>query len=1290
MFLPASFDQALDGRYQVEHQVGAGSSGIVYRAFDLKEGRQVALKILTADQEEGSQDNSATREAELLAGLNHPGIVRIWDAGTLRDLGRPYLCMEWLEGLDLATHQRNAPLGMRQATALGVLLARALACAHDGGLLHRDIKPANILLRRRGSGGDLVPELDFEPVLIDFGVAARAGYSDRAGTLAYMSPEQARGDSAIDHRSDLYSLGATLFELLVGHPPHQGASAIATLARLATTPAARMSTFKPNLPSSLDDAIDGLLQTDPDNRPDSARTLEKSLLDSLAEASRVSWPAEEMSVRTSTSGSRLVTTLVALGFSDREGQRAAVTALRAEGAMAVPLGKDAIVAHLGVERATGGEAQVALRMGHQLAAQGAAVGVASGRARLAPGATGVHPVGEVVDRAASLARTAGPAQTISDATTSELGRGRYDFRMRSDGAAIVGERVSRPAGDRSGGAPFVGREAELAQILAAHQRALNDRSSLVVSLTGPPGIGKTRLQKEAVARIASRSDASRVLVRRSEAYGRRHVLGTAADILRGLVGVRKAARLDEAEAALVDHFGPQTLSDLSTDQRRLLAQLLADDRIPSDADSKASRDALWIAMTDLVLRVLSDESLVLVMEDLQWADSESIAWLDHLVGRSARHPLVLVACVRPHFWQDEPARFTQRGHIRIDLRPISHKAVRTIAEAMLGDRASRDSVDDIVARAGGSPLFAEELARLTAAGKPRANAPTIEAAIQASLDATPPTCRDAVARLSVFGQSCFEESLPALGLVDPPADLMQQLIGQEILVQQNASRFPETAEYLFKHALVRDVAYASLDEEHKRDLHLRAGRWLSMLGEDAATVAGHLDLGGAPQEAAKYWARAAKRALGANALSDALTMAERAMAFAETKEDAFLWASYLDQAWARMDPRAAERETAIHTMEVSAHDVASDLIARASRARYDDARGTNAEVVQALSDIRVQAEAHGLHEVVASCSAALASRAAYGGDFATAEREAERLLGSGLSDIPGAQVDAHQALAIVRQARGQVTAALEARKMAAEAARRSGLMEREAMLTTNVGFSLSTIGARQEARDALERGLLLAESIGSSGAMRHAQMNLLGWASLYGSDRRLESFLVETRAEADAAATGFWTSPDRSNLGVLFYRGVELLSSAQETNRARALVLLRTAAENYRQVGYNDLLPVALGMWAEAERLSGSLDSAEAIGREAADLLAQGAPSLLNEAPVFLTLYRVYLDLGRDQDAHAVLVRGLSPLMRRLNGLAGSQYARGFVTELRHNVEFVTAAEAAGVLPEAIHRLLTG
>lgn len=246
------------------------------------------------------------------------------------------------------------------------------------------------------------------------------------------------------------------------------------------------------------------------------------------------------------------------------------------------------------------------------------------------------------------------------------------------------------------------------------------------------------------------------------------------------------------------------------------------------------------------------------------------------------------------------------------------------------------------------------------------------------------------------------------------------------------------------------------------------------------------------------------------------------------------------------------------------------------------------------------------------------------------------------------------------------------------------------MLMTNLGFSLSSIGARREGREALESGLVLAEHIGSPGAMRHAQMNLLGWASLYGNDRKLESYLSETRAEADAAASGFWASPDRSNLGILFYRGAELLRSSLESAKRRALALLRMAANTYRDAGHLDVLPVALGMWAEAERVCGNAERAAHIGGEAATLLEQGAPSLLNEAPVFLTLYKAHVDLGDEEAAHSALAASIRPLLRRLNGLVGSRYARGFLTELPHNAELLAAADAAGLLPDSVNRLLAG
>src|SRR5690606_37139535 len=331
-------------------------------------------------------------------------------------------------------------------------------------------------------------------------------------------------------------------------------------------------------------------------------------------------------------------------------------------------------------------------------------------------------------------REARPGEVIADSTTSELGRGRFEFRLRGDGSAIAGESLSQHPGDASGGAPFVGRDAELAQILSAFGRAVSERHSVVVSVSGPPGIGKSRLQRECIAHITSGADAPRVIAQRSEAYGSRHILGAAADILRSMVDLPRGATPAQIEAAIVERLGPETMSELTSENRKLLAGLLGGAEPPSGFDPAGSRDPLWLAMTDIVTRVLSNEAVVLVAEDLQWADSESIAWIEHLLGRSSGHPLFVIACVRPSFWEVSQERFSSRDHLRIDLRPISDKAVRIIAEAVLGARATEEHIDGICSRAAGSPLFAEELARLAASGKTAQKAPTIEAAIQASLD----------------------------------------------------------------------------------------------------------------------------------------------------------------------------------------------------------------------------------------------------------------------------------------------------------------------------------------------------------------------------------------------------------------------------------------------------------------------------------------------------------------------------------------------------------------------------
>jgi hypothetical protein len=239
----------------------------------------------------------------------------------------------------------------------------------------------------------------------------------------------------------------------------------------------------------------------------------------------------------------------------------------------------------------------------------------------------------------------------------------------------------------------------------------------------------------------------------------------------------------------------------------------------------------------------------------------------------------------------------------------------------------------------------------------------------------------------------------------------------------------------------------------------------------------------------------------------------------------------------------------------------------------------------------------------------------------------------------------------------------------------------------NVGFALTTIGAKVEALSELESGIAKAQSIGSTGAVRHGRMNLLGWAATFGADARLDAALADPRARADEAASGVWVVRDRATLGVLFYRGCELLrGDAAHLPRARSL--LKTAAEAYRSTDNRDVLPVALGFWAEAERRSGHAEQAIEIAKEAATLLEGGAPSLLNEAPIYLALHDACVDVGDLRGARDAMERGVPPLLRRVQGLEGTPYARQFLTGLAHNAGLLVAAEAYGCVPEEIERIL--
>jgi len=270
---------ALLGPYEVLDALGSGGMGEVYRARDMRLGRTVALKVLPSSF---SRDEERLRrfeqEARAAGALNHPNVLSVYDVG--RQDGTPYLVSELLEGASLRVLQRGAGLPPRKALDYAVQIARGLAAAHEKGIVHRDLKPENLFITRDGRAK-----------ILDFGLAklvrpegdpGQAGASTgtnpgaRLGTVGYMSPEQVQEVPA-DHRSDIFSFGAVLYEMLTGRRAFQRNTAVETMSAILKEDPPAMSDAGRAVPAALERIVRRCLEKQPDERFYSAHDLALAL-----------------------------------------------------------------------------------------------------------------------------------------------------------------------------------------------------------------------------------------------------------------------------------------------------------------------------------------------------------------------------------------------------------------------------------------------------------------------------------------------------------------------------------------------------------------------------------------------------------------------------------------------------------------------------------------------------------------------------------------------------------------------------------------------------------------------------------------------------------------------------------------------------------------------------------------------------------------------------------------------------------------------------------------------------
>jgi eukaryotic-like serine/threonine-protein kinase len=857
--------------------------GEVFRARDSSSGEVVAVKILSGEQRQHAR--RFEQEIEMLAELRHPGIVRYVSRGVAPS-GELFLVMEWLEGQTLRDRLGRGPLTASEAVTLATRVAEALGAAHARKIVHRDLAPSNLFLV--GGAIDRVK-------VLDFGIAQRAGEAALTqggaivGTPAYMAPEQARASGVVDARADVFALGCVLFQCLTGALPFDGSTPEVVLAKILFGVAPRVSELWPEVPAALDALVAQMLANEPALRPSDGANLAAALAALGPLAHSVAALRESVAQPGAfISGERRLLAVVMLGSAAQDdglGEDALRRAAQPYGGrLELLAGGSAVVVFEAVaahQVATDRAAQAArCALALRGLAPGRALAIAMGRA------DGGGSLEEgVIDRAARLlSRAPGEPPPITlDEGSAGLLDARFDvieresrsgpwIELRGERALVQGQRtlLGRPTS-------CVGRDWELDALTGMFDESVDEGEARAALVTAAAGMGKSRLCAELVSRIRDRHGEVAIWIGRGDALRAGSTLDLLAQALRGALGIHegepRAARRDRIRARVAEHVPPGAQRRVAEFLGELVGAPL-DDADGGSAQLQSARqdpqlmsEQVRNAWLDFLQAESAARPVLLVLDDLHWGDSGTVRFIDAALRDRATLPWMVLALARPEVHEVFPELWAERPCVQeIRLKELGRKAGERLVRQVLGDSVGSDTVEHLVQQADGNPFYLEELIRAVAEGKAQILPETVLAMVEARLARFPRQARRVLRAASVFGEVCWEGGVVALlgeamGAAAVVGDYLARLIEQEVLAARPGSRFPGERELAFRHALLREGAYATLTEDDQRLAHRLAGEWLEQRGESNPIVlAGHFARGGEGARAAGYYLRAAEQA----------------------------------------------------------------------------------------------------------------------------------------------------------------------------------------------------------------------------------------------------------------------------------------------------------------------------------------------------------------------------------------------------------------------------------------------